>query len=125
MKYNLIVRQKRVKNYPSRLRLKPYSATDIDNERVFAKIYKNILTTSRKVSETNRGDPYETKFHRSVVVAHSWAREALGRITTAGISFQQLYFELKIALQLERESAAATPISKVLPNVKREDIFRV
>lgn len=41
------------------------------------------------------------------MAGHQWAKEPLSRIATAAVSIQQLYAELEIAVQLERETIAA------------------
>lgn len=86
---------------------------------------KGILTMPGKVPKTHRGSAHKTEFLRNAVVDHPSAREASGHIATAILSFQQLYSELKIASQLDCESAAASSISKITPTVKRDNIVRV
>lgn len=69
---------------------------------------------SRKVPLTNRGDAHKIEFLRAAIICDQWVKEPLSRIATAALSFQQLYAELEIAVQLERESAAASSTRKVV-----------
>lgn len=106
--YNSVVRQTRVKNHLNGLRLTQFINNDTDTAGALAKVYKRILTMSRQVPITHRGDAHKIEFLRTAVVGHRWAKEPLSRVATAGLTFQQLYAELEIAVQLERESADAS-----------------
>lgn len=97
----------------------------MDISFAIAKVYKCILAISRQVPQFHRGDPHEIKFIRKVVIGHTWALGPLGRIATAGLTFQQLYAELQIAVQLGRESIAAvatiTPV-QIFSNISVERV---
>lgn len=109
--YNSIVRQTRVKNHLNSLRLTQFITADTDTASALAKVYKRILNMSRQVPLTHRGDAHKIEFLRTAVVGQSWARVPLSRVATEGLTFQQLYSELEIAVQLERESLAASSSS--------------
>lgn len=56
------------------------------------------------------------------MIGFKWAKEPLSRIATGNLSFQQLYSELEISVQLERESsiaAASSQASEVIPSTNR------
>lgn len=76
---------------------------------------------SRKVPLTHKGDAHKIEFLRTAVVGHSWAKEPLRRVATAGLKFQQLYSELEIEVQLERESNAASSSSSHHPTESFSD----
>lgn len=62
---------------------------------------------SRQVQESHRGDAHKIEFLCYALVDYAWVKEPLSSVATGGLSLQQLSAELKIAVQLERESAAA------------------
>lgn len=105
--YNSVVRQTRIKNHLSGLRIERFVKDDVNTAAALVVVCKRILTMSRQVPESHRGDPHKIEFLCNAVVGHQWAKEPLSRIATAGLSFQQLYAELEIAVQLERENMAA------------------
>lgn len=43
-------------------------------------------------------------FFRNPVIGYKWSRKPLSRVATDNLSFQQLYSELEVALQLENEA---------------------
>lgn len=113
--YNSVVRQTRVKNHLNGLRLSQFINDETDVASALAKVYRRILTMSRQVPMTHRGDAHKIEFMRRAVVGYSWAKEPLSRVATAGLKFQQLYAELEIAVQLERESNAAASLHATIP----------
>lgn len=56
--YNSIVRQTRVKNHLSTLRVKDYETEDTETAAALAKVYNCILTLSLQVPESHRGDAH-------------------------------------------------------------------
>lgn len=105
--YNSVVRQTRVKNHLSSLRLATYITSEVDTAAALAIVYKRILSMSRQVPPSHRGDAHKIEFLRAAVIGNDWATEPLSRIATNNLSFQSLYAELEIAVQLNRESKAA------------------
>lgn len=63
---------------------------------------------SWKVPESHFEDTHKTEFLCHALVGHARGKKPLSRVATAEISFQQLYAELKIGVQLERKSAMAS-----------------
>lgn len=98
--YNSFVRQTRVKNHLSGLHKEYFRKDDVDIDLALARVYKRILSMLRQVPESHRSVPHKNEFLRKAVTAHAWAGEPLGRIATAGLTFQQLYAEPEIAVQL-------------------------
>lgn len=115
-KYNFVVGQAQIKIHLSSLRVERFVKNDVNAAAALAIVYKRILTISRQVPESYRSDPHRIEFLRNAVVSHQWAKELLIRKETAGISFQQLYEELEIAVQLERETNAAEVQRKAVVN---------
>lgn len=111
--FNSAVRQTRVKKYLGGLRLTQYLNDSTDTAAALAKVCKHILSMSRQVSIIHRGDAHKIDFLRVAVVGNPWAKEALSSVATAEITFQQLYEELEIAFQLERESLPASRTNPV------------
>lgn len=74
-------------------------------------MYKRILNMKPKVPESHQENTHKIELFRAAVTGYQWAKEPLSRVATAGISFQQLYSELKISVQLERKGAATIAVS--------------
>lgn len=51
------------------------------------------------------------------MIGHSWAKGPFSRIATAEVPVQQLYAELEIAIQLERDIAAAAVLTSPAPSL--------
>lgn len=122
--YNSIVRQDRVKNYLSSLRLSSFVKDGTDTTAALEKTYKTISKLAPQVPRSHHGESYKVEFLRNAVVGNSWATEPLSRIATHSLTFQQLYGELEAALHLHIEArlavmrddithGAATPEDKV------------
>lgn len=105
--YNSIVRQFRVKNYLSTLRIHSFSTDGFDDSAALEKVYKMITKLAPQVPKSYRGDTHKVEFLRSAVVGSAWTTEPLSNIATHSLTFQQLYGELKSALHLEKEAKAA------------------
>lgn len=90
-KFNSVVRQTRVKNHLSNLRVRSYESEDTDTAAALYTVYKRILTLSRQVVESHGRDVHKIEFLREAVVGYDWSREPLSRIATASLTFQQLY----------------------------------
>eukprot|EP00171_Calliarthron_tuberculosum_P018940 IDg18940t1 len=101
------VRQNRVKTYLSTLRLSKFVVDGADELSALEKVYKLITKLSPQVPQSHRGEAHKIEFLRNSTVGFSWATEPLSRISTHGLSFQQLYGELEAALHLEREARVA------------------
>lgn len=67
----------------------------------------------RQVLDSNRGDAHKIAFLRKALIECVWPKEFLSLIATAGLSFQQLYAELEITAQLERETVDAACLKTV------------
>lgn len=91
--YNSPVRQARVKNFLSSLRVHDYIRDKIDAATALAKVYKLILKLSRQVPASHRGDAHRIEFLRRAVIGYNWSREPLSRVATNDLSFQELYGE--------------------------------
>ncbi|GAB0489865.1 hypothetical protein MMPV_001091 [Pyropia vietnamensis] len=111
--YNSIVRQDRVKNYLSGLRLSSFVKDGTDVTAALEKTYKTISKLAPQVPRSHHGESYKVEFLRNAVVGNSWATEPLSRIATHCLTFQQLYGELEAALHLHNEACLA---------VKRDEI---
>lgn len=106
--YNSPVRQNRVKNVLTSLRVTNFMNENVDTAMALAKVYKLILKLSRQVPFSHRGDAHRIEFLRGAVIGFNWSREPLSRIATNDLTFQQLYGELESAVQLDKESRIAT-----------------
>lgn len=104
--YNSAVQQTRVKNHLSNSHISSYVTTDVNTDADLEILYKRILTMSRQVPPSHRGHAHKIEFLRSAVTDNKWAIKRLSRIATSNLSFQELYAELEIAVQLNRESKA-------------------
>lgn len=102
--YNSPVRQTRVKNYLSSLRVSTFVEEGTEISQALAKIYKTILKMSRQVPRTFQGDAHRIEFLRHAVIGFPWAHDPLSRIASHQLGFQQLYGELEAALQLDKEA---------------------
>lgn len=105
--YNSIVRQDRVKNYLSSLRLSSFVKDGTDTTAALEKTYKTISKLAPQVPRSHHGESYKVEFLRNAVVGNSWATEPLSRIATHSLTFQQLYGELEAALHLHNEARLA------------------
>ncbi|GAB0493527.1 hypothetical protein MMPV_004811 [Pyropia vietnamensis] len=105
--YNSIVRQDRVKNYLSGLRLSSFVKDGTDVTAALEKTYKTISKLAPQVPRSHHGESYKVEFLRNAVVGNSWATEPLSRIATHRLTFQQLYGELEAALHLHNEARLA------------------
>lgn len=148
----LIVQQTRVENYLNDLRLETFLTSGSDTAAALAQVYKRISSMSRQVPESHQGDAKKIKFLiqanfryvassagiasrwrkkikflRHTLVGYASAKELLIRVATTGLSFQQLYAELGIAVQLERESAVAAASMKAFNSkiIGQETIPRI
>lgn len=105
--YNSIVRQDRVKNYLSGLRLSSFVKDGTDVTAALEKTYKTISKLAPQVPRSHHGESYKVEFLRNAVVGNAWATEPLSRIATHRLTFQQLYGELEAALHLHNEARMA------------------
>lgn len=112
--YNSVVRQTRVKNHLNGLWIEHFVKYNVEIPAALAKVYKRILAMSRQVPQSHRGDPHKTEFLCKAIIGHPWARGPLGCIATARLTFQQLYAELDIAVQINRESVAVATITSLV-----------
>ena len=101
------MRQARVKNYLNNLRISSFTAEGLYESAALSKIYKVTTNLSRKGPISHRGDAHKVEFLRNAVVGSSLSHEPLSRVATHSLTIQQLYRELKAALQLQREAKQA------------------
>lgn len=123
--YNSVVRETHVKNHLNELRIEKFMVDGTYMATSLANIDKLVLTMSLQVPESHRGGAHKAEILRTAAVRHSWAHEPLGQNATSGLSFQQLYSELKIAVLLEKESSAITLNTIPIPSFPRSDISKV
>lgn len=107
MEYNSPVRQTRVKNYLSNLRVSKLVNDGAEVSIALAKVYRQIINLSRQVPASHHGEAHRIEFLRRAVVGYDWSREPLSRVATHSLTFQQLYGELEAAVQLDKESKLA------------------
>lgn len=105
--YNSIVRQDRVKNYLSSLRLSSFFKDGMDVTAALEKTYQAISKLAPHVPRFHHGESYKVEFLRNAVFGNTWATEPLSRITTHRPTFQQLYGELEAALHLQNQARLA------------------
>ena len=105
--YNSVVRQTRVKNYLSSLRISSFTSDGTEESAALAKVYKVILKFSRQCPRSHQGDAHKVESLRNAVVGSSWSHEPLSRVATHCLTFQQLYGELEAALQFNKEAKVA------------------
>lgn len=98
-----VVRDMRIKNHLSGIWIGRFVKDIVEIAAVLSIVYKRILATIWHVPGSDRGSPHKIEFLRSTAAGHSWAKESLSCLETASLTFQQLYVEPKIAIQLERE----------------------
>ncbi|GAB0496233.1 hypothetical protein MMPV_007545 [Pyropia vietnamensis] len=116
--YNSIVRQDRVKNYFSGLRLSSFVKDGTDVTTALEKTYKTISKLAPQVPRSHHGESYKVEFLRNAAVGNSWATEPLSRIATHRLTFQQLYGELEAALHLHNEARLAIMRDEVAHGVQ-------
>lgn len=106
------MRQTRVRVRLNGLRIDHFVKGNVDISAALAKVYKRILAMSIQVPHSLPGDLRKIVFLRKAVRDHSWAFGPLARVATAGLTFQRLYAEIEIAVQLELENVdvAATTL---------------
>lgn len=105
--YNSPVRQARVKNHLSSLRITTFVVQGLEVDMALAKVYHLITRMSRRCPQSHRGDAHKLEFLRKAVVGYSWSHEPLSRVATHQLTFQKLYGELEAPLQLEKEGKLA------------------
>ena len=105
--YNSPVRQSRVKDVLSQLRLCNKLGENQDEGEALAKVYKTIIKLSPQVPISHRGNAHRIEFLRNAVVGYEWATEPLSRIGSQELLFQELYGELEAAFQLSKEAKIA------------------
>ena len=105
--YNSTVRQNRVKNVLSTLRLQDQLDETGDAGEALTKVYKIITKLAPQVPMSHRGGAHKIEFLRNAVIGCEWATEPLSRISTHGLTFQQLYGELEAAHQMSKEARLA------------------
>lgn len=111
--YNSIVRQNRVKNFLSSLRISGYTKEGMDELAALEKVYKIVTKLSSQVPSAYRGETHKIEFLRNATVGYDWATQPLSRVATHNLSFQQLYGELEFQLHLAREAKIANVRDKV------------
>lgn len=103
-----MVRRTRVENHFNSLRVDQFIECNHDASAALEKVYKRILSMSRQVPKSHRGDSHKNEFPRGAVIGFALDKGPLSRLANANLSFQQLYSELKISVQLKRESVVAS-----------------
>lgn len=111
--YNSIVKQNRVKNFLSSLRVSSYMKDGMDELSALEKVYKIVTKLSTQVPPAYRGETHKIEFLRNATVGYEWATQPLSRVATHNLSFQQLYGELEFQLHLAREAKIANVRDKV------------
>ena len=126
--YNSLVRQNRVKNHLTGLRITKYTDNNLDELEALERVYKTITKLSPQVPASHRSEAHKIEFLRNSVIGQPWATEPLSRIATHELSFQQLYGELEAALHLSREAKLANLRDRVICTTSKpadEDIGQV
>lgn len=92
--YNFIVRQDRVQNYLSSLRLSSFIQEGADTTASMEKTYEVISKLAPQVPRSHHGESYKVESLRNAAVCNLRAPEPLSRIATHFLTFQQLYGKL-------------------------------
>lgn len=111
--YNSSIRQDRVKNYISGLRLSSLVKDETDNSGALEETYKTITKLAPQVPRSHHGESYMVEFLRNTVVRSPWASKPLSRMATHPLPLLQLYGELEAALHLRSEARVAGMRGKV------------
>lgn len=117
VQYDTYVRQMEAKNELGSLRLEKLVSGGKTEKEALTYIYESITKLSPQLPEIHRGDGHKLMYLRAAVVGIPWTRLPLARLSTTPMDFQQLYDELKGALQLEQEyrpGASDAEVSSVL-----------
>lgn len=107
------MRQNRVKNFLSTLRLSTYTKDGLDELAALEKVYKVITKLSAQVPISHRGETHRIEFLRNATVGYDWATQPLRRVATHSLTFQKLYGELEFQLHLSREAKLANIRDKI------------
>ena len=110
--YNSSVQLNRVNNVLNTPPLRKLCENQDEGEEL-SKVYKIITNLAPKVPRSHRWNAPKIEFLRNAVVGFDWATEPLSRIATQNLSFQQLYGELEVAHQLDKEAKLAVLGEKV------------
>lgn len=110
VQYDTYVRQMEAKNELGSLRLDKLVAEGRSEKDALTHIYESITKLSPQLPEIHRGDGHKLVYLRSAVVGIPWTRLPIARLSTTPMDFQQLYDELKAALQLEQEYRSVTSL---------------
>lgn len=86
--YNPPVKQMRVKNTLSNLRMNVLVATGQSEASALRDVYQTILKLLPRVPVGYRDDSHKVDFLRGAVVGYPWATQPLSHIATEGMSFQ-------------------------------------
>lgn len=105
-------------NYLNSLRVSDFVNTDSNAITALAKMYNEKLKLSHQIHTFHCGDAHRIEVLRKAVLGQSSAREALLRISTNTLSVQELYGELKAAVQLDKETKMAISIERTKINMK-------
>lgn len=73
--YSSPVRQARLENYLSGLRLSNFVAQGSEIVAALSKFYKLILNLSRQVPPSHMGDAHPIKYRRHDVIEYEWSHE--------------------------------------------------
>eukprot|EP00170_Pyropia_yezoensis_P001506 contig_6593_g1510 len=102
--YNYNLRQERVKNYLSSLRLSSFVKNETDVTAALEKTYKTIRKLAPQVPRSHHCESYEVEFLGNAIVSSTWATVPLSLIETHRLTFQQQYGELEAVIHLSNEA---------------------
>ena len=120
-KYNCPVRQSRVKNVLSQMRLCNKLGEIQDEAETLAKGHKTINKLSPQVPVSHRGNKDRIQFLRNAVLGYEWTAEPLSRIESQDLLFQQLYSEIEATVQLSKEGKIASMRDSMGPTRNQTD----
>ena len=101
--YISVVRQTRVKNCISNLRLTSFTSDGTEESAALAKVYKITIQFSRQCQSLRQRDAHKVEFLQNAVVGFLWSYKLLRRVATHRLTFQQLYGEFEVLSNLIRK----------------------